>query len=120
MAIEESILTSVKNYLGAEDVDEHFDGPIIDSINSIMLDLQQIGVGPEEGFMIEGSDETWEDFIGIDSRLQAVKSFIFLKTKLLFDPPQSSALIESMNRQIDKIEWRLNVVVDPGKEENDE
>lgn len=108
----ESILTSIKKLLGIEEEYTQFDNDIIMHINSVFLNLAQLGVGPAEGFLIEDDTATWEDFIGDSNQLQAVKSYMYLKVKLLFDPPLSSSVIESMNRMIAELEWRLNVAVD--------
>ena len=108
----ESILTSIKKLLGIEEEYTQFDNDIIMHINSVFLNLTQLGVGPAEGFLIEDYTATWEDFIGDSNQLQAVKSYMYLKVKLLFDPPLSSSVIESMNRMIAELEWRLNVAVD--------
>ena len=110
--METSILTSIKKMLGvAEDYIE-FDEDIITHINSVFLNLTQLGVGPEEGFMIEDDTAVWEDFINDSIRLQAVKTYMYLKVKLLFDPPLSSSVTESFTRMIAELEWRLNVAVD--------
>ena len=110
--METSILTSIKKMLGvAEDYTE-FDEDIITHINSVFLSLTQLGVGPEEGFMIEDNTAVWEDFIVDSIRLQAVKTYMYLKVKLLFDPPLSSSVTESFTRMIAELEWRLNVAVD--------
>ena len=108
----ESILTSIKKLLGIEEEYTQFDNDIIMHINSVFLNLTQLGVGPAEGFLIEDDTANWEDFIGDSNQLQAVKSYMYLKVKLLFDPPLSSSVIESMNRMIAELEWRLNVAVD--------
>ena len=110
--MEISILTSIKKMLGvAEDYTE-FDEDIITHINSVFLNLTQLGVGPEEGFMIEDDTAVWEDFIDDSIQLQAVKTYMYLKVKLLFDPPLSSSVTESFTRMIAELEWRLNVAVD--------
>ena len=110
--METSILTSIKKLLGvAEDYTE-FDEDIITHINSVFLNLTQLGVGPEEGFMIEDDTAEWEDFIDYSIQLQAVKTYMYLKVKLLFDPPLSSSVTESINRMIAELEWRLNAAVD--------
>lgn len=111
----ESILTSIKKMLGIDEEYMHFDADIIMHINSVLMILTQLGVGPEEGFVIEDDTSTWVDFIpeANAAQLHAVKSYIYLKVKLIFDPPLSSAVIDSMNRQIAEFEWRLNVAVDP-------
>ena len=110
--METSILTSIKKMLGvAEDYTE-FDEDIITHINSVFLNLTQLGVGPEEGFMIEDDTAVWEDFIDDSIQLQAVKTCMYLKVKLLFDPPLSSSVTESFTRMIAELEWRLNAAVD--------
>lgn len=111
----ESILTSIKKMLGIDEEYTHFDADIIMHINSVLMTLTQLGVGPSEGFAIEDDTSTWIDFIPqiTTAQLHAVKSYIYMKVKLMFDPPLSSSVIESMNRQIAELEWRLNVAVDP-------
>lgn len=111
----DSILTSVKKMLGITEDYEHFDADLIMHINSVFMILTQLGVGPSEGFSIEDDSAIWDDFISTGSNLEAVKSYVYLKVKLLFDPPLSSAVMESMNRMISELEWRLNVSVDPGE-----
>lgn len=112
----ESILISIKKMLGIAEDYEHFDTDLIIHINSVLMILKQLGVGPEEGFSITGSTETWDQFLTNPTQLDLAKSYIYLKTKLVFDPPLSSAVMEAMNRQIQEFEWRLNVAVDPGWE----
>lgn len=108
----DSILTSIKKLLGIAEEYTQFDEDIIMHINTVFLNLTQLGVGPEEGFAIENDAASWEDFINDNIQLQAVKTYVYLKVKLLFDPPLSSSVIESMNRMIAELEWRLNVTVD--------
>lgn len=110
----DSILTSIKKLLGPEEVYEHFDADIIMHINSAFSTLTQLGVGPEEGFVIKDKTAIWTDFIQDDKRLEFVKTYIYLKVKLVFDPPLSSSVLDAMNRQINELEWRLNVAVDSG------
>ena len=110
--METSILTSIKKMLGVAEDYAEFDEDIITHINSVFLNLTQLGVGPEEGFMIEDDTAVWEDFIDDSIRLQAVKTYMYLKVKLLFDPPLSSSVTESFTRMIAELEWRLNVAVD--------
>lgn len=109
----ESILTSIKKMLGITEEYEHFDSDLIMHINSVFMILNQLGVGPADGFAIKGKEEAWSEFISEDSRLDLVKSYMHLKVKLLFDPPLSSAVMEAMNRMVSEFEWRLNVAVDP-------
>ena len=112
----ESILTSIKKIIGITEEYEHFDPEIIMHINSVFMILTQLGVGPSEGFSINDSSTTWDQFIPNGQNLEAVKSYIGLKVKLLFDPPSSSAVMEAMNRSISEFEWRLSVEVDPANE----
>lgn len=108
----ESILTSIKKLLGIEEEYTQFDNDIIMHINTVFLNLNQLGVGPDEGFFIEDDAATWYDFIGDSNQLQAVKTYVYLKVKLLFDPPLSSSVVESIERMISELEWRLNVAVE--------
>lgn len=108
----ESILTSVKKMLGIPEDYEHFDADIVMHINSVFMILTQLGVGPTEGFTIMDEDAVWSDFIQDKKTIESVKSYMYLKVRLLFDPPLSSAVLDSMNRLISELEWRLNVAVD--------
>lgn len=108
----ESILTSIKKLLGITEEYEYFDADIIMYINSVFFILNQLGVGTEEPFSIKDKNETWEEFISDISKIELVKSYVYLKVKLLFDPPLSSATIEAINRQISEFEWRLNAEVE--------
>lgn len=110
----ESILTSIKKLLGISEEYTQFDSDIIMHINTVFLNLAQLGVGPSNGFFIEDSSAKWTDFVNIadNAQLQAIKTYIYLKVKLLFDPPLSSSVAESYNRQIAELEWRLNVAVE--------
>jgi hypothetical protein len=109
----ESILTSIKKLLGISEEYEHFDKDLIMHINSVFLILNQLGVGPDKPFFVYDKEDTWDDFLEDSTSLELVKSYVYLKVKLLFDPPLSSAVIESTNRMISEFEWRLNVAVDP-------
>ena len=108
----ESILISIKKLLGITEEYDQFDPDIIMHINSVFMILTQIGVGPAEGFSIEDDTAVWTDFIQDVKKLESVKTYIYLKVKLAFDPPLSSAVIESMNRLINELEWRLNVAAE--------
>lgn len=110
----ESILTSTKKLLGIEADYTHFDTDIIIHINTTLMTLTQIGVGPAGGFAISGAYEKWSDFLPEADliKLQAVKTYLYLKVKLVFDPPLSSSVMEAMNRKADELEWRLNVAAE--------
>lgn len=106
----DSILTSIKKMLGIAEEYEHFDPDIIMHINSVFMTLTQLGVGPSEGFSIVDEDTIWIDFIPDLAKLQAVKSYMYLKVRLLFDPASlGSATLAAYERQIQEYEWRLNV-----------
>lgn len=106
----DSVLTSIKKLLGISEDYEHFDADIIMHINSVLMILTQLGVGPTEGFSIQNKTQTWTDFLGEDAvLLEGVRSYVYMKVRLMFDPPTSSATIESMTRLANEFEWRLNV-----------
>lgn len=109
----DSILTSIKKLLGIAEEYTHFDSDIIMHINSVFSILYQLGVGPATGFSISDKTAIWSNFIQGNTKIEMVKSYTFLKVKLLFDPPLSAALIDSIKRQIDEYEWRINAAVDP-------
>lgn len=112
----ESILTAVKKMLGIEADYNHFDQDIIIHINSALMTLNQFGVGPEQAASISGAEDTWESTLGSIAELQAVKTYVYLKVRMIFDPPTSSFVLDAMKRQADELEWRLNVQVDHPKE----
>lgn len=113
----DSILTSIKKLLGITEDYEHFDADLIMHINTVFMILTQLGVGPENGFSIIGKENTWSEYMPEGQRLEAVKSYVYLKTRLLFDPPQGSSVMEAIKNNISELEFRLNVAVDPGEEE---
>lgn len=105
----DSILTSIKKLLGIAEDYTQFDADIIMHINSVFLILNQLGIGTEEVFIIEDELSSWTDFIPDGKGLEAVKSYMYFKVRLLFDPPTSSAVMEAMNRSVSEFEWRLNL-----------
>lgn len=107
--METSILTSTKKILGIASDYTVFDLDIITHINTAFSTLTQLGVGPIDGFMIEDADAEWSDFIADDLQLNSVKTYVYLKTRILFDTPQTSYLIAALNDEIKQLEWRLNV-----------
>ena len=108
--MEQSILISTKKILGIAKDYTVFDLDIITHINSAFSTLTQLGVGPPSGFMIDDESEVWDDFIDVDldPQYNSVKSYVFLKVRQLFDPPQTSYLITAVEKQIQEHEWRLN------------
>lgn len=107
--MSDSILTSIKKLLGIAEDYIHFDADIIMHINSVFMILSQLGVGSEKGFVISDAGAVWSDFLPEGANLEAVKSYMYQKVKLLFDPPSSSAVLDAMKRSVDEFEWRLNV-----------
>lgn len=105
----ESILKSIKKLLGISDEETHFDSDLIMHINSVLTILNQLGVGPSDGLSIVDDTSVWDDFINDDVDFNAVKTYIYLKVKLIFDPPLNSSVLSAMERQISELEWRLNV-----------
>lgn len=110
----DSILTSIKKLLGISEEDTSFDQDIIMHINTVFAILAQLGVGPSGGFMIEDDSAIWDDFVTNDSRLNSIKSYIYMKVRMMFDPPTSGIVAEAVNKNISELEWRLNATVDPG------
>lgn len=109
-----SILTSIKKLLGITETDTSFDQDIIIHINTVFMVLQQLGVGPEEGYSITDENNNWDEFLPDQTKIEMVKSYMYLKVRLLFDPPSSTSVMEAINRSISEFEWRLNVAVDKG------
>ena len=118
--MEDSILTTVKKSLGIVEEYEHFDADIIMHINSVLMILTQIGIGPYEGFVISDKTTTWKDFIDAGTydpiftkeSLGSIMSYVSIKVKLIFDPPANSFTIEAMNKTASELEWRLNLAVE--------
>ena len=108
MALNQSILTSVKRNLGLDEAYEAFDPDVLMHINSSFSTLNQLGVGPELGFRIEDKTVTWDAFLGTDLRLDNVKTYVFLRVKYLFDPPSTSFGQQALKEQITEFEWRIN------------
>lgn len=116
----ESILNTIKKMLGIESDYDAFDVDIITNINSVFMTLNSLGVGPKEGFSISGADETWDQFTGDTKKMNAVRSYVYLRVKLLFDPPTSSFVLESMKQQADEFGWRLHMYAEYSTEGADE
>ncbi len=112
MESSDSILTSVKKLLGINEDYTQFDVDLIMHINSVFSVLTQLGIGPSDGFHIEDKTATWTDFLEDSEKLEMVKSFMVLRVRLLFDPPSSSFVLDSLQRQADEFTWRLQVAGD--------
>lgn len=105
----ESVLASIRSKLPIADDDTHFDDEIIDHINSVFMDLHQIGVGPKNPAQITSELDTWEDALGNIDNLRAVKSYVSIRVKLIFDPPTNSSHLAALERQADRWESRLQI-----------
>lgn len=112
--MENSILTSIKKLLGIEEAYTQFDSDIIIYINSAFMNLNQLGVGVIGGFKIVDAAAIWDNFVSGRLDLEGVKTYIYLKTRLIFDPPQTGYLVDAIKDQIKELEWRLNVQVEGG------
>lgn len=108
----ESILTSIKLLLGITEEDTSFDPQIIMHINTVLMTLRQLAVGKPEAFRIEDAETTWVDFLGDSEDLEAVKTYVYLKVKMVFDPPSNSTLYNACKEQAAELEWRLNIEAD--------
>lgn len=107
--ITDSILVSIKKMLGLDDDYTPFDMDVLVHINSALMTLCQMGVGPKEGFEVKDYDQTWHDFLVNDVMLNAVKTWVYLQVKMLFDPPANSFVMDAYKTQAEQILWRLNV-----------
>lgn len=107
--MEVSILLSTKKILGLAPDYTVFDHDIITHINTAFSILTQLGIGPPNGFMIEDAEPVWFEFVEDDMQLNSVKTYVYLKVRQLFDPPQTSYLIAAMERQIQELEVRMNI-----------
>lgn len=105
----DSILIGTKKIIGVPEEDTSFDIDIITHINSVFSVLQQLGVGPSTGFMVEDDCDEWSDYITDNNQYNMVRTYMFLKTKMFFDPPPTSYMIDAMNKQIQELEFRLHV-----------
>ena len=105
----DSILQSIKKLLGLDEDYDAFDDDVMMHINSVLMILTQLGVGPKNGFSITGEEETWDDYLSEDiSKLSAVKTYVYLKVKTMFDPTSSSVVNEATKEMLKELEWRLN------------
>lgn len=112
----DSILTTVKKMLGSPEELKAFDTDLVMDINSVFLTLNQLGVG-RSGFQITGDSEVWTDFVD-PTAYPGIQTYVFLKTKLIFDPPTNSFLVDNIQKRIDEFEFRLNVQAEYVKSED--
>ena len=107
--MEDSILKNVKKNLGIEADDTSFDEDILTHINSVFATLNQLGLGPADGFEVTGEDELWSTYLAGNLNRASVRTYMYLKVRIFFDPPTTSFHLEALNRQATELEWRLNV-----------
>lgn len=107
--MNDSIFTTIKSLLDIHDDDDSFDADILTFINTAFYSLRQIGVGPRNGFVIDGPDQTWSDFSEDQSLISEVKTYIQQKVRLLFDPPNNAFLVSAIQDNIKELEFRLNI-----------
>ena len=110
--MESSILITIKKLLGIDDSITSFDDDILVHINTAIMALRQIGIGPKEGFVVSGDHNTWNELVTSD-KFEAVKTYIYLRVRILFDPPTSGTLMEAFKNSLAEYEWRLSVSADP-------
>lgn len=113
--METSILKSVKKALGLDDTYTAFDPEIVMHINSVLATLNQVGVGPEDGFQIEDTTATWDDLLRGDLRLSSVKTYVYAKVRLIFDPPATSFAIDALTSVTKELEYRIYTVQEVDK-----
>lgn len=123
--MEESILKTIKQLIGCPDDFEQFDLDLTIHINSAFAALTQLGVGPKEGYRITSPDNVWSEFEEDTQKSSLIKDYVYIKTRLLFDPPTNSALMDSLKEQLKEMEWRLYIMyypvsADDKKGENDD
>lgn len=107
-----SILFTIKKMLGLDEDYTPFDADIIVHINSALMTLTQLNVGPKNGFMITSYEETWDDFLTNEVMLGAAKNYVYLKVRMLFDPPSNSFVMDALKQQAEELGWRLNVMAE--------
>lgn len=106
------ILESVKKVLGIAPEYLAFDQDIMMHINSVFSVLHQLGVGPDEPFMIEDETATWTEFLGTERGVNSIKSYVYLRVRLLFDPPATSFVLGAMEKQIEELGWRISTYME--------
>lgn len=111
--IVNSILTTIKKLLGISEEDDSFDTDIIVHINSAFSELNQLGFGPDSGYSIVDETSSWDEILSDSSKLEMVKTYIYLSVRLVFDPPTSASVMNALSKELEKLTWRISVSVDP-------
>lgn len=118
--MNESILETIAKAIGIGENYDYFNQELIMHINTVLMGLRQIGIGPTTPYVVTDSTATWSDFLGEDKNFEAVKTYMCLRVKMLFDPPTSSSLMDAMNNQISEWEWRLSIEYETSKQKEGE
>lgn len=113
--MQDSILMTIRKLVCGNPYADHFDTDLLVHINACFSILNQLGVGPENGFVVTDETQSWSSYSDNDRILNMVKTYVTLKVKKIFDPPLTSSVLEAMDKEIKELEWRLNVAVDPAK-----
>ena len=113
--MQDSILMTIRKLVCGNPYADHFDTDLLVHINACFSILNQLGVGPESGFVVTDETQSWSSYIADNYILNMVKTYVTLKVKKIFDPPLTSSVLEAMDKEISQLEWRLNVAVDPVK-----
>ena len=113
--MQDSILMTIRKLVCGNPYADHFDTDLLVHINACFSILNQLGVGPENGFVVTDETQSWSSYIADNYILNMVKTYVTLKVKKIFDPPLTSSVLEAMDKEISQLEWRLNVDVDPIK-----
>lgn len=114
--METSILKTIRSMLDMDPDEEAYNNDILVHVNSAIMTLGQLGIGPKDGFTVSSAADTWDEFLGESKLLEGAKQYIYIKTRLGFDPPTSSFVVEAMRAAATELESRLNMQVDPGEE----
>ena len=110
--MNESILTTIKKLVGIDETYTQFDADLVIHINSALIVLFQLGVGPSDGFSITGKKETWSEYTDDETLYEMIKTYVYLYVKNIFDPPSSSSVLDSYNKMMTQLEWRIAVMTD--------
>ena len=113
--MQDSILMTIRKLVCGNPYADHFDTDLLVHINACFSVLNQLGVGPENGFVVTDETQSWSSYIADNYILNMVKTYVTLKVKKIFDPPLTSSVLEAMDKEISQLEWRLNVAVDSVK-----
>ena len=113
--MQDSILMTIRKLVCGNPYADHFDTDLLVHINACFSILNQLGVGPENGFVVTDETQSWSSYVADNRTLNMVKTYVTLKVKKIFDPPLTSSVLEAMDKEISQLEWRLNVAVDPVK-----